>query len=111
MPSKRRPSPALVVSILALIVACAGTAAGATRYLISSPKQIKPGAITGANLRDGSVDAGKLSPAAIGRPRVNHRVISYVGTVAPGSAGTSVKVNCPIGMQATGGGYGAGQPT
>jgi hypothetical protein len=111
MPSKRRPSPALVISIVALIVACAGTAAGATRYLISSPKQVKPGAITGSDLHDGTIGASKLAASAIARLHVNHTVVSFVGTVPAGSTGTSVRANCPAGTQATGGGYGFDGPT
>jgi hypothetical protein len=111
MPSKRRPSPALVISIVALIVACAGTAAGATRYLISSPKQIKPGTITGRDLHDGTIGASKLAASAIARSRINHTVVSYVGTIPAGSTGTSVRANCPVGTQATGGGYGNDGPT
>jgi hypothetical protein len=111
MPIKRRPSPAVVISILALIVASAGTAAGATRYLISSPTQVKPGTITGGDLHDGTIGASKLAPSAIARLHVNHTVVSFVGTVPPGSTNTSVRVNCPAGTQATGGGYGNDGPT
>jgi hypothetical protein len=38
----RRPSPALVVACLALIVALAGTAVAAEQYVITSTNQIKP---------------------------------------------------------------------
>lgn len=46
----RRPSPALLVAILALIVALAGTAVAAERYVITSTGQIKPSVLK--ELRD-----------------------------------------------------------
>jgi len=41
-PEPRRPSPALVIAIIALLVAMAGTAIGAKHYAIHSTKQISP---------------------------------------------------------------------
>ena len=108
--TRRRPTPALVISIVALIVACAGTAVGATRYLITSPKQIKPGTITGRNIHAGAISPGQLSAQSIAKFHTDHSVVSFVGTVPAGSTGTAVKVNCPAGEQATGGGYKAGDP-
>src|SRR6202012_5831111 len=43
--SFRLPSPALVISILALVVALSGTAVAAKRYLITNTKQISPAAL------------------------------------------------------------------
>jgi hypothetical protein len=43
--SFRLPSPALVISILALVVALSGTAIAAKRYLITNTKQISPAAL------------------------------------------------------------------
>lgn len=41
----RRPSPALIVAIAALIVALSGTAIAASHYLITSTSQIKPSVV------------------------------------------------------------------
>src|SRR3954447_3320662 len=41
----RRPTPSMIVALVALFVALGGTAV-ATRYLVTSPKQLKPGVIT-----------------------------------------------------------------
>jgi hypothetical protein len=41
----RRPSASMIVALVALVAALGGTAAAA-RYLVSSPKQLKPGIIT-----------------------------------------------------------------
>jgi hypothetical protein len=69
----RRPSPALVVSILALVMATAGTATAA-RVLVTSSKQIakgsvnsgdvRDGSLRGRDVRDGSLELGDLDPAA-----------------------------------------------
>lgn len=80
----RRPSPALVISCIALVVACTGTAVGAT--LITSSAQIKNGAVTsgdikngsiqGADVKDGTITANKLKtppPTGTGGP-VYHAV-------------------------------------
>lgn len=41
----KRPSPSLVISLLALFVSTAGTSYAATRYLITSVHQIKPSVV------------------------------------------------------------------
>lgn len=61
----RRPSPALVVSIVALVVASSGTAVAASHYLITNSKQIKNGVITGADIRNGSLTGHDIKPGSI----------------------------------------------
>ena len=66
-----RPSPALIVSIIALVIACAGTAAAAGVLLIKKSSQlgtgvvtsrsIQNGTITGTDIKNGSIAASKLS--------------------------------------------------
>lgn len=59
-----RPSPALVVSIIALVIASAGTAAAAT-VLIKSSKQVAKGAINSGDLANRkAVNVVDLTPAA-----------------------------------------------
>jgi hypothetical protein len=63
-PRLRRPSPALVVAIIALVVACAGTATAAS-VLIRGSGQVAPGAINTSDLRDGrGVSLADLTPRA-----------------------------------------------
>lgn len=57
---KSKPSPALVISIIALVVALGGTAVAA-KILITSSSQIKNGAVTGSDLRKGTVTKSRLS--------------------------------------------------
>jgi hypothetical protein len=58
-----RPSPALVVSCVALVVACAGTAYGAT--LITSTTQVKNGAVQSADIKDGSLQGRDIKNGTI----------------------------------------------
>jgi Collagen triple helix repeat (20 copies) len=59
---KRRPSPALVVAIVALFVAFSGTA---TAALVMTGKQIKDGTITGKDLKNRALGTNKLSKTAV----------------------------------------------
>jgi hypothetical protein len=59
----RRPSPALVISFIALVVACTGTAFAAT--VITSSGQIKNGAVQSADIKDGSVQARDIKDGTI----------------------------------------------
>jgi hypothetical protein len=68
----RRPSPALVVSIIALVVACAGSATAAT--LIGSSQvrnnsltsnDVKNRSLRGTDLRNGTLTATQLSKATL----------------------------------------------
>ncbi len=54
----RRPSPALVISIVALVAACAGTAVAAT---VITTTQIKNGTIQNADIKDSTIQSKKLS--------------------------------------------------
>jgi hypothetical protein len=56
----KRPSPALVVATIALIVSLGGTAVAA-KFLITSSRQVKDGSLIGADLRSGSVTKSRLS--------------------------------------------------
>jgi hypothetical protein len=60
----RRPSPALVVSIIALVIASAGTAVAST-VLIKSSRQVAKGAINSGDLADRkAVNVVDLTPTA-----------------------------------------------
>jgi len=76
----KRPSPALVVSIVALIVALGGTAVATTRLLITSSGQIKNGSIAGVDLRSGTLTSRELS---------HHLLSKIVDKGSTSSSGTS----------------------
>ncbi len=57
--SRRRPSPALAIASLALLVALSGTGIAATGLITGA--QIKNGSITGLDIRNGSLGLGDLN--------------------------------------------------
>jgi len=59
---KRRPSPAIVVAIVALFVAFSGTA---TAALVTTGKDIKNGTITGKDVKNRTLGTRELSKKAI----------------------------------------------
>ncbi len=54
----RPPSPALVISIVAVVIACTGSAVAAT---VITSKQIRNGTIQGVDIKDGTILSKKLS--------------------------------------------------
>ena len=62
----RRPSPAFVIALVALIVATSGTAVAASGVLITSTKQIKNGAVSSADLSPTARKALSAKPGPIG---------------------------------------------
>lgn len=88
----RRPSPALIVSIISLVMATAGTATAA-KVLISSSSQIKNGVVTSADIKDSSVTSkdvkslsgDKLSASSVGLDKLEgaaRAAITDSGTAA-----------------------------
>jgi hypothetical protein len=61
----RRPSPAMVVACLALIVALGGTSVAAVSQLVPrnsvGPRQIQFGAVTGPKIRNNAVTSAKVA--------------------------------------------------
>ncbi len=61
---KRRPSPSMVVALIALFVAMGGTAAAA-RILITSSKQLKNGVVHRQDLARSAVDSSKVANGSL----------------------------------------------
>ncbi len=86
----RRPSPALVISFVALVAACAGTAVAAT---VITTKQIRNGTIQNIDIRNNTITSGKLSkglqrsvkakatPAAAQPPKIAYEQLRKLGPV------------------------------
>jgi hypothetical protein len=82
----RRPSPALVISIAALVAACAGSAVAAT---VITSSQIKNGTIQNADIKNDTIRSGKLSkglqnvlakkPAATAAPKIAYEIVRKMG--------------------------------
>jgi hypothetical protein len=68
----RRPSPALVISIAALVVACTGTAVAAS--IITSSAQIKNGIVTGSDIKNGTIQNGDIKEGTITQARLTKGV-------------------------------------
>ena len=70
----RRPSPALVVAFVALLIALGGTSFAAFRLPRNSvgTKQLKPNAVTASKIKNGAVTASKISTGGLTVPSALH---------------------------------------
>jgi hypothetical protein len=124
-----RPSAAMVVAIVALIIAASGTAVAATQ-LVSGDSLIKKNSLSGNRLRNRSVQGSKIKLSSLGTvPSASHAATADAATNATNAtnagsasiakltyvtttvavAGTStaaalVTASCPAGTDVTGGG-------
>ncbi len=126
-----RPSPALVVASLALLVALTGTSYAAVTLANNSvgTVQLKTGAVTSPKVRDGSLGVIDLAPAArlalkgqvgaqgpagprgdkgdAGPPGVSGLEIVSASSVFDSAPEKTLVVRCPTGKRLAGGGAGA----
>ena len=117
----RRPSPAMVVACVALAVALGGTSYAAVALPKNSvgTKQLKPGAVTSAKIRDFSLrvwdfkrgqlphgPAGPPGPAGVLAPlTIREASTSVPGNVVNGKFATrAIQVRCSAGETAVAGG-------
>lgn len=86
-----RPSPALIVSCVALAVALGGTGYAITALPKNSvgAKQIKKDAVTGAKIKDGSVEARDLQPGVLAQAGAKGDTGATGAQGAAGPAGPS----------------------
>jgi hypothetical protein len=70
----RRPSPATMIAVAALVIALGGTAVAASRYIITSTSQIKPSVLR--EIRSPSAHSSTVTLAASGAHAVRARVRS-----------------------------------
>jgi hypothetical protein len=77
----RRPSPALVIAILALMVALGGTAVAAKKL---GGSQIKRNAIKAKHIKDGNVTVPKLANGNVTEPKLAFDAKSYAKVSGPG---------------------------
>lgn len=90
-----KPSPALIVAILALIVAMAGGAYAVTLPKKSvGPKQLKAGAVKTGKIRDGAVTSAKIASQAVTSGKF------FISVVQNLDFGQVTASNCTGGFQA-----------
>jgi hypothetical protein len=83
----RRPSPALVISMTALVAACAGSAYAAT--VITSSDQIRNGVILSSDIKNGSVQNVDIRKSTITETRLSAGLLKRIdGGPAPSSGGS-----------------------
>jgi len=104
----RRPSPALVISIIALVASCAGSAVAAT---VITTKQIRNGTIQGIDIRPGTITSNKFSTgvqklikkqpaaAAAGGTKTAYEMVRKAGpqNQPPGQFGRVASMTIPAG--------------
>jgi len=118
MPAVRKPSPAMVVAVIALIVAMGGTAAAAG-YITGAA--IKDNTLTSRDVRNGSLSGRDLHANTVTGSNIRNGTIRgrdlrgsviTAATMTSGAAQTiivgakvSIDVRCPGGTQALSGAY------
>lgn len=80
-----RPSPSLIVSIVALVVATAGTATAAS-VLITNSAQVKTGAINGSDIKNRSLSGIDIADGAISARQLKKSVASSLSASSVGGA-------------------------
>jgi hypothetical protein len=88
----RAPSPALVISIIALVVACSATAYAATR--VTSSSQIKNGIITGKDIKNKSIKSVDIAKNTITSANLSKSLQSGGGG---GGAQSAIEVTRKVG--------------
>jgi hypothetical protein len=116
---RRRPSPALVISIVALVLAASGTAVAASK-LVSGDSLIKKDSLSGNRLKNGSVTGKEIAAGTLGKVPDAAKAdsattagsaaisnVTYVTTASSVSYNSSpalVTATCPAGTTVIGGG-------
>ncbi|MDX6641193.1 MAG: hypothetical protein QOF12_2204 [Solirubrobacteraceae bacterium] len=95
--SSRRPSPALVVSIISLVVALSGTAVAASHLLITSSSQVKNHVLTGLDIRNGSITGAAIRKGSLSASLLKSSFSgSSVDSTSSGSASEAIRKTGPV---------------
>ena len=78
----QRPSASLVISIVALVIAAAGTATAATSLLITSSKQVRAGSLNGTDIAKGSIKGSNIADNTVAVNKLADGVRSQLGAGA-----------------------------
>lgn len=80
-----RPSPSLVLSIVAIVIACAGTATAAG-VLIKNSSQVRAGSITGSDIKNRSITALDIADGTISAAKLKKNTSVSGSSVSASSA-------------------------
>src|SRR3954454_5134311 len=61
----RRPSPALIVAVVALVAALSGTATAASVLIVKRSSQLANGVVTGKKIKKRTITADRLAPGVL----------------------------------------------
>jgi hypothetical protein len=86
----RVPSPALVISIISLVVACSATGYAAT--VISNSSQVKRGAINGTDIKNKSVKGGDIGSKTIQSSNLSKSALKSLGGGGGGGNDSAIEV-------------------
>jgi hypothetical protein len=70
-----RPSPALVISIVALVVAATGTATAAGVFVVKDSSQVRAQSITGSDVKNGSLTGLDIADGSISAKELKEGVL------------------------------------
>jgi hypothetical protein len=106
--TSRRPSPALVVSIVALVAALGGTSYAAFTLPTNSvsARQLTKGAVTSSKLKTGAVTSGKLKTGAVTTSKIRNGSVTkaklkLTGLVVPNATHSTTADTAHFATQAT----------
>ena len=99
--TSRRPSPALVVSIVALVAALGGTSYAAFSLPTNSvgAGQLTKGAVTSSKLKTGAVTSGKLKTGAVTTSKIRNGSVTKAKLKLASNPSTGVyclKIDVPV---------------
>jgi hypothetical protein len=90
---KLRPSPALVISLVALAIALSGTAVAATNVLVSGDSLIKPKSLSGNRLKNHTVTGTQVNLAKLGKVPTAAKADTATTATSAGSATNATNAN------------------
>ena len=99
-----RPSPAMVVASVALLVALGGTSVAAVNQLAANSvgtSQLKSNAVTTPKIKNSAVNASKLASNAVATAKIASNAVTNAkianGTIQPADLSAAAKTSGPAG--------------
>jgi hypothetical protein len=90
---KHRPSPALVIALVALAIAMSGTAVAATNALVSGDSLIKKNSLSGNRLKNHTVTGTQVNLAKLGKVPTAAKADTATNATTATSAGSATNAN------------------